>query len=448
MMENNYRIAWGKMPWWLYGVLLVIFAYTIPFEFDRPLALLDYSVWADPASALERMSRGNVKRQAAMVVLSGLAIINFMRPGRKPFVVNGPLGWTILFYLSWVMMSVIWAPDTIFTAKRVATIILLWIGALAFAERYSMERIFGLGLFISLATVLIAIGNELRLGTFDPLDENWRLSGMIHAIQIGWNCGLLMLVSVGMTRHTGKWQGYLLKAIFLLAFVSLLLTKSRMALVAAGAGLVVYAFYYVSNMTKVLGVLAVVIIICLAILVKGDRLWIMIQEASTMGRGGVALEMTGSFSGRTYLWMECLKDLAKNPIFGYGYNSFLGPQNLSRIADRVGWTPNSPHSAYIDTAVGLGVVGITALLSYLFLAFKRAMFLMRRNDDYVLVLACLTWWVLNAFLEADPITRAVFPNYFCLVLLAKMAFFTPEDRVREERIREVDTGYQYSYTHL
>ncbi|MDH4318045.1 MAG: hypothetical protein OEV64_06615, partial [Desulfobulbaceae bacterium] len=175
MMENNYRIEWTKMPWWLYGVLLVIFAYTIPFEFDLPLTLLDYSLWADPATSLERMSRGNVKRQAALVVLSGMAIINFMRPGRKPFVVNGPLGWTILFYLCWVILSVTWAPDTIFTAKRVTTIILLWIGALAFAERYSIEQVFGLGFFISLATVLIAIGNELRLGTFDPLDENWRL---------------------------------------------------------------------------------------------------------------------------------------------------------------------------------------------------------------------------------------------------------------------------------
>ncbi|MDH3346933.1 MAG: O-antigen ligase family protein [Desulfobulbaceae bacterium] len=443
-MEKKHHIEWGEMPWWLYGVILVIFAYTIPFELNRPLALLDYSVWADPSSALERMSRGNVQRQAAMVALSGLGILNFLRPSRKPLVVKGPLGWTILFYLSWVMLSVIWATDTIFTAKRVLIILLLWIGAVSFAERYSLEKIFGLAIFITLSTILIAIGNELRLGTFDPLDENWRLSGMIHAIQLGWNCGLLMLVSMGMTRKTGKWPGRVLKFLFLLAFVSLMLTKSRMALISAMAGIFVYGFCFVSNINKILAGLALVVIVCLATLFEGEKLWQILQEASTMGRGGVALEMTGSFSGRTYLWMECIKDVADSPIWGYGYNSFLGPVNISRIADRVGWTPNSPHSAYIDTLVGLGIVGISALLMYLFLAFKKVIGLMKKNDDYVLILGVLVWWVLNAALEADPITRPVFPNFFCLILLSKMAFI-PGD---EEPANDANSGYKYSYSKL
>ena len=146
-----------------------------------------------------------------------------------------------------------------------------------------------------------------------------------------------------------------------------------------------------------------------------------------MGRSADAKEMAGSFSGRTYLWLECLRDAVNNPIFGYGYNSFLGPKNINRIADKVGWTPNSPHSAYVDTTVGLGFVGLFVLVAILYLAWRDASRLAAKNPDYTFVMAVMVWLIFNAILEADPISGPTFATYYCMVLIAKLAFIAPED---------------------
>ena len=87
----------------------------------------------------------------------------------------------------------------------------------------------------------------------------------------------------------------------------------------------------------------------------------------------LVLEATGrdlTFTGRTLLWADLLKNAAKSPVVGVGFGAFwvghigydMYPlDNWSRVTPR--WRPNEGHNGYIDVYVNLGVIGLVLLLN-------------------------------------------------------------------------------------
>ena len=73
-------------------------------------------------------------------------------------------------------------------------------------------------------------------------------------------------------------------------------------------------------------------------------------------------------SGRIYIWNFANFEIARNPLLGWGYQSFwlTGPDAPS-IIDAPGWIKTMPssHSGYLDTMVDLGYVGLALLITFI-----------------------------------------------------------------------------------
>ncbi len=426
-MNNSYNsLDWKKLPWGIFLFLFTVFAIATPFDFSWPIKMFEGADPVDSTASLTLIERGSLERSIALLSLGVFALLSLLRRVRKRLHINGPLGWLILFYLFWAAFSIFWSNDMIMTIRRVATLILLSFGSLAVAERLSLREIAALVIFISGTTLLASIFSELNAGIFQLLNESWRFSGVMQYSMMGWNCGLLVLAALYLARSDAKKQT-IYRVIALVAIIFLLLTKGRMAVFSAFTGIAVYWFFVLSNPRKVTLIFGVVISGCLLCLFFGENLITYGEIATTLGRGDEASETVSTLTGRIPLWRECLKYAAERPILGYGYNSFFSPQYIPKIAQALGWAPDSTHSGYVDALMGLGFIGASLFVSILFLYVKTSMNLSRQNPQYAFVAAVSVWLCLNLLLETDLITRPYFSYFISLIMMAKLGFF-PRNR--------------------
>lgn len=82
-------------------------------------------------------------------------------------------------------------------------------------------------------------------------------------------------------------------------------------------------------------------------------------DVVTMGRH----DKVGSLTGRLPLWEALLERSESRRIQGFGYGAFWTVTNNESIHSQVGWIPGHAHSGYVETLIGLGVVGLGLLLS-------------------------------------------------------------------------------------
>jgi exopolysaccharide production protein ExoQ len=76
-----------------------------------------------------------------------------------------------------------------------------------------------------------------------------------------------------------------------------------------------------------------------------------------------------SLTGRTVIWDFANSEIARRPLFGWGYQSFwLAGPDAPSIVDAPGWVKEMPdgHNGYVDTKLELGYVGLGLLLAFIF----------------------------------------------------------------------------------
>ena len=421
---NRYRELLLLIPF-----LLLIFALTTPFDFSWPQEVKNRENIIDVTEAVSRMEHGNMGRRAGLMLL-GVYGIALLGTTRNRFRVNSPEGVLAITYMAWVLLSLTWSIDTMFTLRRVVTLYLLWLAALATAARYSIREIAILAAGVCGITAVLAFGNELRLHTIEPSNPLWRFSGLFHTVAMGWNCGLLAISSAYLASVT-KSPGVRRFLYFTLtgAICLLLLTKSRMALAATLGALFFFWMMASSRKNKAGIILGLISLACLCYLLIGDQIVHYLDSATTLGRGQEAKESVGNLTGRLPLWKECFKWAAMSPLVGYGFNTFISPKHYATIALHVGWNPSSIHSGYIDAILGLGYIGFLLLTSFLITTSFRAVMLARRYLSYNFMAAVLIWLCYNLFLEANLITRPTFMTFIALTVLAHFAFMPEEEAV-------------------
>lgn len=414
-----------KPPWLVMFLMLFLFAMIIPFDFNWPYTQQELK--GGVSGAISRIEGGNMERRFGLVSLAGFSLLLLSRCKNR-FQVNEPSAWFLLVYLVLVLFSLTWTLDTSFSLRRIATVYLLWFSALVFASRYSFKQLASIATFICGMTAAIAFVNELRLGTFNPVDEWWRFSGLFHTVSMGWNCGLLAIAATYLAANEKrKPLFYFFCFIVVAALIFLLLTKSRMAVTGTFLSMGLFLFRIVSGRNQLFLVLAGIILICISYLALGDTLLYYGEEASTLGRGEAAKEQVNDLTGRLPLWIECFRWVEKKPVLGYGFNAFVSPKNIDTIARNVGWVPSSIHSGYIEVLVGLGLVGAVALIGFFLLALKRAYELSENSLAHMFVVSVLVWQYFNLFLEAGLISRPTFMTFFCMIILTRVAFILEED---------------------
>ena len=74
-----------------------------------------------------------------------------------------------------------------------------------------------------------------------------------------------------------------------------------------------------------------------------------------------------SLTGRTVIWDFADDEIARNPLVGWGYQSFWLVPDSPAVTDAPGWVKAMPnaHNGYIDTKLEMGYVGLAFLLAFL-----------------------------------------------------------------------------------
>jgi len=361
---------------------------------------------------------GFIQRQVALACLGIFGLASVVRKIGSTVRIRGSLGWLILFFFSWAAISAIWSDNMNLTLRRLGALILISLGALALAERFSLRSIIRFILFACGLTLLMSLGAEIFLRTFRPLDEAYRFAGLMHPNSQGQNCAVLLLallVSVNLTK--GKRPLYLIAAAFVIVF--LIMTKSRTAL---GSALVGIALFYALTAKRkrliMVSVAAVFCGLCLAYILFGDQMSALAQSSVSLGRADSDLY---TLTGRTYVWSECIREVSKHPLIGYGYGGFWSPDRLYAFIESQGLA--SAHSGYLEVVLDLGLVGLLIYVLIFLMAVKTSVFHYMRSTavEYafasaVLLLFCASLLMMSAL----PLSQV--PTFLSFVLLARLGF--------------------------
>ena len=413
--------TWSSLPWGTILFLLAVFVFATPLV---RYGLFSTTEFRDTQEYLRGGGLLNV-RIVALISLGAFALFNLSRSKLGRFQINGLLGWLILFYLVWAALSITWSIDTRFTLKRVGILLLLSLGALYVAERFSLRETFALVFFICAVTLLGGVVQHLLyLNFIISTFSSYRFGGNMHPIGQGWNCGLLLLSAFALYKTDEKNRAVYLGIAFI-TFLLLVLTRSRMALLSFIMGSAVY--WILTSSKRYQGVLfsfIIIIFVCSMYFLLGHEFMDVSQNAISLGREEGTLK---SLTGRRPLWENILILVNQSPFVGYGYDSVLTSQNLTWIKEQINWATPSPHSGYIATLGGLGYTGAVTLVLILILSVKMSISLARRNPEYAFIAAVLVWLISNMVTEDQILTRPYFVVFVWMILLARLGF------IREKR---------------
>lgn len=135
--------------------------------------------------------------------------------------------------------------------------------------------------------------------------------------------------------------------------------------------------------------------------------------------GLVGRDMT--LTGRTDFWPQLLQLIAEKPIWGYGFWGFW--TNADGPAATVGtryFQPIHAHNGFLDTAVDLGVVGLSLVLfsitRNIFFGFK-----VLRKDRYETIIPLLiTFFLISANMTESRLLKTDFIWFYYAVVVTKL----------------------------
>ena len=93
---------------------------------------------------------------------------------------------------------------------------------------------------------------------------------------------------------------------------------------------------------------------------------------SSFGLYAATIEALGrnpTLTDRTIVWADVLA-LQKQPLIGYGFESFWLGTRLEVLWAKWWWRPTQAHNGYIETYLNLGVVGLALLGSVILSGFR------------------------------------------------------------------------------
>jgi len=185
-----------RAPWHIFLFILAVFWMATPYKFDYGKHMKAILETLDTSMIISSVKEGSINRRLAILSLFAFSTICLFRRGLHGLRPIGLMGYLILFYICWVIMSVLWAEVPLLTARRVMVFLILILSAFSLAAKLSLKDITFLTFFVSVTTLLVSIGAELNAGIFHPLRADYRFAGVIHPVDQGWNCGLVAISSV------------------------------------------------------------------------------------------------------------------------------------------------------------------------------------------------------------------------------------------------------------
>jgi exopolysaccharide production protein ExoQ len=389
----------GRFPWLLF--LFVAFSLLVIFHWPLSLHTIpdDYNFFEPITFAgLD----GSGIREVMLVALCAVAIISLCSRPKDPWLrIDGAMGWLLLAFVAWALVSTMWAQDLPLTLKRLASFIIICVFATAVARRLTLREVLLWTFFTTALFLAIALASEILAGMFHPSAYGYRFSGIQHPNSEGAECALLAFSGL-VAGNIEKERRWLYVSVGLAGAFFLILTASRTTLGGAALAFAVYSIIVSKKNTKALILPFVGILLSLVLLLAVAGIFEGLEQKLFPGRdevGGVE-----SFSGRSNVWADLVPYIRERPIQGYGYGGFWTPSVQSVIADKEGWEVPDGHSTYVDYVLTLGAVGIILNALCLATGLGRAVSSFRRTRDphFAFLAGILIFCVADGFLESAP----------------------------------------------
>jgi len=357
-----------------------------------------------------------------VVSLLGLLAFN----GVRPLAVRGLYGRVAAFFFFWCLLSAAWSFEPDITARKLAIFVMLSLGALFVAARFRLEDLIYFILVSSVLYLVAGVLSEIFWGSFRPWQAGYRFSGTIHPNGQGMNCALLFLASLFAAARKPEHRRWF-ELLALLAFVCLVMTKSRTPLGVAFISLGLYALLWTHMSLKVFLATASGLVLC-AIPIFYPVVGPLVEKVVLLGRTETTLSNAGQLTGRTDLWAACWEYIQERLLLGYGYNSFWTAANTEDIRYRVDWFSGSAHSVYLDLWLGLGIFGLAAYVILLIgaLAYFGRRMMETGDTAHGFAFLLLLFSALHGLFESAFLFPSLY-TFLVMMLMARRAFVDDEE---------------------
>ena len=176
MSYDNHRHAGpavkvGRPPWLMFLFLAAVFFlvyHDLSYSKKGPDNLSQEDI-------VTGVAEGSIVRRIGLVSLGLFAIVSLVRYRADDCLrIRGSLGWILLCFAAWAVLSLFWTEDLALTVRRLLVFGILCIAAVAVARRLSPREIILWTLFSTALFLVIGFAAEVILGTFRPFASGYR----------------------------------------------------------------------------------------------------------------------------------------------------------------------------------------------------------------------------------------------------------------------------------
>jgi exopolysaccharide production protein ExoQ len=265
------------------------------------------------------------------------------------------------------ILSAFWSEDPSLTIRRGIALLATTIFGVDLSIRYSIrKRLHLAGIALALGIVLSIIVEILFHGLI-PSDlaypSEW------HGVfdQKNVFAKIVVLAATVFLMQVRRGLRNVIITIGIVAIAAALIGKaqSRTALVVLAAMLLLIPAFQINRKRwKAVIPIAIIgaLIACCILPLTAD----LTSFATLLGRDA-------TLTGRTNIWAPSLASIARQPIWGYGYNAFWGvSKEAIRIDSFIGFEVPHAHNGYLELTLELGLAGLALFLVTYIMAVWRA----------------------------------------------------------------------------
>jgi exopolysaccharide production protein ExoQ len=363
---------------------------------------------------------GSPLRRLAFASLAVAGVAAFWFATERALPRPSVVGLLLAATLGWCFLSMLWAQDFGMCVRRLLVLGFCTVGVVGLSSRLTLRELCLVALLVSWALVAIGVCCEIALGTFRPWSGEYRFSGTVHPNTQGAYLACLCFSSAclgvqDLSRR--KWYWLLTAA----AMVLLVLTKSRTSTFGVVATL--GAIGLLLNRPRV-GLTAVATLVflgaagLLVLLLSGIDADALLAKIAFMGRE----EETESFNGRTTIWPAVGYYIDRSFWIGYGFESFWTPSMIAEITAECQWPVREAHSAYLDTMLSVGAIGLALLVATLLAGMGSSLAAWFRSGEVaaLFLLGMGLNGLFNGMFESGMVTIS-FPSFITAISLVRLA---------------------------
>lgn len=408
--EPNYLAlpasVWNAVVFWL--PLLTIGIAMFGVQHNWSYSAPSYIEGKNFLDLVAEVGNSSLSRQVGLLTIGTMGAGLIMLRSRQQIDVIAWLACPIIVLAAWMIMSAMWSHDPDLSLKRSLQPLLLMVGAVGVAKHWTPRQLCVFTAILTGSVLLLGIAAAILQRSF-LLGEVYRFTGTMHSNLQATNCTALCLATLTLFLDARKQPDARFSWLWLIPFsvglLFLFLTRSRTATTAFLVALVPFFLWGASLQRKlVIGYILLMIAAACGIFLltdDGDTRGLLFNVMQ-MGREDDVNDAT-SLTGRIPVWHLATHDIAEEPLLGYGYGAYWTPQRVLDYSSNCHWEPTHAHSAYLESLLNVGVIGLMLGLMVVGLVLCSAVRNYKLTDDagYRFIAAMLTMALFHGILDSN-----------------------------------------------